>query len=263
MNTVLKGRSDILKLEDAIKQQPGYDHEGKNLCRIAHYFAPGMYAREMWMPAGCLITGKIHLTEHLNVLSQGMVSVSNKGKSIELKAPYTFVSPVGTKRAIYAHEDSTWTTFHATDLSDLDEIERETIADTFEELDGFLARDDYQKFLLEFHLTEEDAQAATHSTDVVALSSIRVTVKKSMIEGLGLFANGTIDANEVIVPALLNGEKTEAGRYTNHSGEPNAKIIVIDGRNINLVAIRDITNEEITTDYRENLRVQGLKGNKL
>ena len=86
----------------------------------------------------CLITGKIHLTEHLNVLSQGKVSVSNQGESIILQAPHTFVSPVGTKRAIYAHEDSTWTTIHATDLTDPEEIEDEIIAESFEELDLML-----------------------------------------------------------------------------------------------------------------------------
>ena len=144
-----KDRSNILKLENAIKEQPGYDHEGKQLCKITHYFAPGMYAREMWIPADCLITGKIHLTEHLNVLSQGMVSVSNNGESITLEAPYTYVSPVGTKRAIYAHEDSTWTTFHATDLTDIDEIEDQTIADNFEKLDKFLTRIDEKKLLTE------------------------------------------------------------------------------------------------------------------
>ncbi len=217
----------------------------------------------MWIPAGCLVTGKIHLTKHLNVLSQGKISVSNNGEVITLEAPYTYISQVGTKRAGYAHEDSTWTTFHVTDLTDVETIEKEIIADSFEELDGFLARDDYQKFLLEFNQTEEDAQAATHSTDVVVLSSNRVTVKRSLIEGLGLFVNGTIDKDEVIAPALLNGEKTEAGRYTNHSGEPNAKIIVIDEKNINLVAVRAIENEEITTDYRDTLRVQGLERIKL
>ena len=40
--------------------------------------------------------------------------------------------------AIYAHEDSTWTTIHATDLTDPDEIEDEIIADSFEELDLML-----------------------------------------------------------------------------------------------------------------------------
>ncbi len=138
MKGLIKERGDILALESAMQDLEGYDPEGKEICRITHYFAPGVYAREMWMPKDCLITGKIHLTEHLNILSQGRVSVSNKGESVMMVAPYTFVSPVGTKRAIYAHEDSTWTTIHATDLQDPDEIEAEIIAETFEELDKML-----------------------------------------------------------------------------------------------------------------------------
>ena len=138
-------RHDILALEETMQDMDEYDHEGKEICKITHYFAPGVYAREMWMPAGCLITGKIHLTEHLNMLSQGRVSVSNKGKSITMEAPYTFVSPVGTKRAIFAHEDSTWTTIHATDLTDPEEIEDEIIAESFEELDLMLAHEETKR----------------------------------------------------------------------------------------------------------------------
>ena len=137
MKALAKDRQDILNLEESMREQEGYC-DGDGPCKITHYFAPGVYAREMWMPAGCLITGKIHMTEHLNMLSQGKVSVSNKGESITMEAPYTFVSPVGTKRAIYAHEDSTWTTIHATELTDPDEIEQEIIAETFEELDAML-----------------------------------------------------------------------------------------------------------------------------
>jgi len=131
-------RNSILNLEATMREMEGFDPEGKETCRIRHYFAPGVYAREMWMPKDCLITGKIHLTEHLNMLSQGRVSVSNQGESITMEAPHTFVSPVGTKRAIYAHEDSTWTTIHATDLTDPDKIEAEIIAESFEELDLML-----------------------------------------------------------------------------------------------------------------------------
>lgn len=136
MNELVRER--ILDLEGVMQTLPGYDPEGKELCRITHYFSPGVYAREMWMPADCLITGKIHKTEHLNILSQGKVSVSNKGESIQMTAPYTFVSPIGTKRAIYAHEDSVWTTIHATELTDPDEIEKEIIAESFEELDTWV-----------------------------------------------------------------------------------------------------------------------------
>ena len=135
---LMKERADILDLERTMQELPGYDPEGKEICRITHYFAPGMYAREMWMPKDCLITGKIHKTEHLNMLSQGKVSVSNQGKSITMTAPHTFVSPIGTKRAIYAHEDSTWTTIHATDLTDPDEIEAEIIAENFDVLDSWV-----------------------------------------------------------------------------------------------------------------------------
>ena len=134
-------RNNILALEETMKNMAGYDPEGKELCKITHHFAPGVYAREMWMPAGCLITGKIHLTEHLNILSQGAVSVSNSDESIFMQAPHTFVSPVGTKRAIYAHEDSTWTTIHVTELTDPDKIEEEIIVETFEQLDALIGRE--------------------------------------------------------------------------------------------------------------------------
>ena len=134
-------RNNISALEETMKNMAGYDPGGKELCKITHRFAPGVYAREMWMPAGCLITGKIHLTEHLNILSQGAVSVSNKGESIFMHAPHTFVSPVGTKRAIYAHEDSTWTTIHVTELTDPDKIEEEIIVETFEQLDALIGKE--------------------------------------------------------------------------------------------------------------------------
>ena len=258
MRALAKERADILSLESAMSEMDGYDLEGKEICKITHYFAPGVYAREMWMPAGCLITGKIHLTEHLNMLSQGRVSVSNKGESVTMEAPYTFVSPVGTKRAIYAHEDSTWTTIHATDLSDPDEIEAEIIAETFEEVDGFLDRKDYEKFLIDSLLTDEDVQRVTHRKgDIIPLNSVKV--KHSFIHGLGLFSVAPIHTDHYF-PAMLDGVRTVAGRFTNHSVDPNAKAVVVDERNVNLYATKEIgADEEITTDYQDTLKVQGLK----
>jgi len=135
MNEVAKFRSNIMALEDAMKTLPSYDAGGENTCRISHYNVPGLYAREMWMPADCMITGKIHKTEHICILSKGMVTVSDGGHSVTYKAPAIIVSRIGAKRAIYAHEESVWTNFHATELTDPEAIEREIIAETFEELD--------------------------------------------------------------------------------------------------------------------------------
>ena len=134
MNEVARNR--ILDLESAMKQTDGYDEGGKETCRIQHYHAPGLYGREMWMPEDCLITGKIHKTEHICILSKGRVTVSDGGTVSTYEAPATIISRVGAKRAIYAHEESVWTNFHATELDDPEEIEKELIAETFEELDA-------------------------------------------------------------------------------------------------------------------------------
>jgi SET domain-containing protein len=59
---------------------------------------------------------------------------------------------------------------------------------------------------------------------------------------------------------MIDGERTYAGRYVNHSASPNAKAVVVDAGNVRLLATRDIDrDEEITTNYRDTLQVQGLK----
>ena len=145
MNELAKARANILNLESAIQEMDGYDEGGENICRITHYHAPGLYGREMWMPADCLITGKIHKTEHICILSKGRVTVANGGESVTYDAPATIISKVGAKRAIYAHEESVWTNFHATELADPEEIEDEIIAKSFEELDLMLEHQELKR----------------------------------------------------------------------------------------------------------------------
>ena len=145
MKEVARARANILNLEEAMKELEGYDKEGKEICRITHYHAPGLYGREMWMPADCLITGKIHKTEHICVLSKGKVTVSDGGEVNTYEAPATIISKVGAKRAIYAHEESVWTNFHATELDDPEEIEADIIAQTFEELDALIEHDELKR----------------------------------------------------------------------------------------------------------------------
>ncbi len=80
---------------------------------ILHHFAPGIYAREMRAPAGSVITGKVHKTRHLNIVSAGRLRVRNEqGEIKEIAAPYAFVSEPGTRRAAIVHEDCVWTTVH-------------------------------------------------------------------------------------------------------------------------------------------------------
>lgn len=101
---------------------------------LKHYFSRGVYAREISISAGTFIIGKIHKHENMNILSKGYVSVLSTDGVVKLKAPCTFVASKGVKRVIYAHEDSVWTTIHGTWQTDLEKIEREFIAISYDEV---------------------------------------------------------------------------------------------------------------------------------
>ena len=90
---------------------------------VKHFFSPGVYAREITIPAGTLLTGRIHKFEQLNILSGGEISVLTHEGMKRVRAPFTVVSPPGTKRIAYAHTECTWTTILATDEKDPDLIE--------------------------------------------------------------------------------------------------------------------------------------------
>lgn len=104
---------------------------------ITHHFAPGLYARECFLVKGSVVVGKIHKHAHINTICQGRVRVSTEhDDEVEIyEAPMTFVSKPGTKRAVYALEDTIWVTYHPTDETDLAAIEEQVIAKDYEELE--------------------------------------------------------------------------------------------------------------------------------
>lgn len=120
-------RSSIMEVQEQLAQMPQVETP------VRHYFAHGMYAREMFIPAGTLLIGKIHRFENISVLSQGEIIVFTEEGTQRVKAPYTVVSPPGTKRAGYAVTDVIWTTFHPTNSRDLAEIEAEVIAPDYDD----------------------------------------------------------------------------------------------------------------------------------
>jgi hypothetical protein len=101
-----------------------------------HHFAKGLYAREILIPKGTLLTGKIHKEEHLNIISQGEISVLTEDGVKRIKAPFTMVSRPGTKRVGYAHEDTVWTTIHSSEEKDLEKLEAQLIAKTHSDVEA-------------------------------------------------------------------------------------------------------------------------------
>lgn len=93
-------------------------------CPLKHYFAPGTYIREIFMPAGLVVIGKIHKTEHFNIIQKGCVSLFGADGSREvLRGPMTFVSKPGVQKVLYIHEDTVWSTVHITEERDLERLE--------------------------------------------------------------------------------------------------------------------------------------------
>jgi hypothetical protein len=79
---------------------------------LKHHLAPGIYAREIHLPAGTLVVGKIHRHRHLNIISQGRITCYTEFGLEHHQAPASFISEAGTKRLVYTHEDAIWTTIH-------------------------------------------------------------------------------------------------------------------------------------------------------
>lgn len=136
--TELKNRAKILAFEKFIASVPGAVFGDNEICPLKHTFSGNIYVREIFIPKGTLLTGKIHRHQHPNFLMSGEVSVVTETGGVEkLKAPMAMISEPGTKRVVYAHEDTVWITIHEVGGErDLKKIEEIVIAKTYEEI-GF------------------------------------------------------------------------------------------------------------------------------
>ena len=127
-------RKALLFVEDRMRKVPGAIIGDSVVCPLTHTFVDGAYVREIFMPKGILLTSKIHKITHPYFVLRGDVSVITEEGVKRIKAPFYGVTPAGTKRLLYMHEDTTWVTVHVTKERDLEKIEEEIIAKTFEEL---------------------------------------------------------------------------------------------------------------------------------
>lgn len=112
-------REKVLALEAVVENLPQVD------CPVWHNFAPGLYARCMLIPKDTVLTGAVHRTEHLCIVS-GDISVTTDDGMKRIAHPHFILkSKPGSKRAGYAHADTYWTTVHATTETDLDRLAEE------------------------------------------------------------------------------------------------------------------------------------------
>tara|TARA_R110000772_G_scaffold68875_4_gene152501 strand:- start:5031 stop:5879 length:849 start_codon:yes stop_codon:yes gene_type:complete len=257
----------IQSLEQEFLRHPQVD------CPVVHRFGPGLYIREVTLPAGALSIGHAQKTEHLNVMLTGRVSiVGENGKVKELVAPLTFVGQPGRKVG-YIHETVIWQNIYATTETDVAKLESMFLdkSDTWKEsqpLLSFNKFEDNADFVLaiaEYGFDEKTVREQSENTfDQInfPFGGYGVMVSDSSIEGKGLFATKDFLTGEIIAPARILGLRTPAGRYTNHSKNPNATMFLKDNGDIDLIANSKIKGyqggtigQEVTVDYRQALNL--------
>lgn len=97
---------------------------------VVHKFADGLYYREILIPKGHALTGRIHKQNDLNIVYYGDISVMTEhGTFLRIQGHASFPGKAGCKQFGVAHEDTLWATVHHTHLTDLDEIEDELFED--------------------------------------------------------------------------------------------------------------------------------------
>lgn len=96
---------------------------------IKHYFAPSMYVREMFIPAGTVLTGAVHKVEHITVFDGDITVFTGEGM-VRITGHQTFTTKPGIKRVGYAHEDTYCTGYFVTDTTDIKILEKELVEDS-------------------------------------------------------------------------------------------------------------------------------------
>lgn len=259
----------VADLEKEMLEMPQAD------CPVAHHFGPGIYIREVTLPAGIFAVGHAQRYEHLNIMLTGKVAIVDGDQVRVLEAPLIFTGKPGRKVG-YVLETCVWQNIYATNETDIDTLEAHYLdkSKTWEAYDKEHSkiehalnqhnRDDYAQVLKEFGFDADTArQQAEEESDQIDMPNVFkavVQVRDSNIEGKGLFLSWHIAAGQIIAPARIAGKRTPAGRYVNHSMNPNCKYVADENGDIYLVSLRDIDGckggskgEELTVDYRQAL----------
>jgi hypothetical protein len=100
-----------------------------------HHLFAGCYYRSILVPAGCALTGAVHLHDNILCLVRGKAYILNGPEPQLVEAPWCGVGPAGTKRVGLAIEDCVFLSALATSHTDVARIEQENVVPTYKEYD--------------------------------------------------------------------------------------------------------------------------------
>ena len=240
--SAIKTRQDILNFEEFIRNMPTAFDE----CPypLFHFFADGMYTREIHINKGDLVVGAIHRNDYFVNVLKGRLWVVSEFGSWEIIAPASFSAKAGVKHIVFTIEDTVWTDIHRTNKTSVAEAEKEIFVESYKEFD----RCKKVHEVLGLSETDEALKNYKKFDDIVKQPESFIVIKQSEIDGLGVFAKREISEGEKITARIKNS-RTYAGRYVNHSEEPNSEAITEDDMGFFLVTEKISRDSEITVNY--------------
>ena len=145
---VASRRQQIQILQDQLVLKADGKHivgDGKsithtNMFPLKHSFADGVYVREMKMEKGSAVIGAIHNHLHVWFLLTGKLIVVTEDSEEEFISPCYVLAKPGSKRVIYAVEDSIFVNVHKNpnNIKDIKKLEDEIVSLTFEEYEKYI-----------------------------------------------------------------------------------------------------------------------------
>ena len=119
--------------------------DGKNIIHsknfpLKHTFADGIYIRQMDMQADSMVVGAIHNHLHVWFLLTGHLMVITEDTTEEFIAPCYVLATPGSKRVIYAMEDSIFVNIHKNpyNIKDIKKLEDDLVSLTFEDYEEYI-----------------------------------------------------------------------------------------------------------------------------
>jgi len=145
---VLSKRKEIQALQELLISNADGENiegDGKNIIHsenfpLKHTFADGVYIRQMDMKSDSMVVGAIHNHLHVWFLLTGHLAVITEDTTEEFISPCYVLATPGSKRVIYALEDSIFVNVHKNpnNIKDIKKLEDEIVSLTFEDYEKYI-----------------------------------------------------------------------------------------------------------------------------
>ena len=262
--TVIESRKVFDQLEGGLLE---FEQIPDDTYQLKEYYSGGMYCREITIPEGAFITGRIYKFDHIEIMLSGEIEIlSADGGKTYYEGHNVIEAKAGKRQGGLAHKETKWLTINCIpDYLPINEALDFTSVLTYKEYKDFhdqLNNADYEYFLNEIGLSHDEMEAIVNTDDVIQLpvGYEHIEVLSSSISGDGLFTLKEIKAGDLICPVRIKEKRTIAGRYSNHALHSNTKPVV-EGNVFYVMANKDIqANEEITMNYRDILSFRNQQG---